>query len=160
MGGNVAMLKYLRFAVTALSLTTCVLLVALWVRSYFWRDIASVISPAGREYVLGSFRGIVSYASVGIPNTPSSLMWNYECRPTDQVGHVLSIHRPEYKVFGFAYRGTGGLRIVLPYWIPTFMTAALAVLPWLIWSTRFSLRTLLITTTLVAVVLGVIISTS
>ena len=31
------MLKYLRIAVTALSLTACVLLIALWVRSY-WCD--------------------------------------------------------------------------------------------------------------------------
>ena len=34
---NAAMLKYLRIAVTALSLTACVLLIALWVRSY-WSD--------------------------------------------------------------------------------------------------------------------------
>jgi hypothetical protein len=33
------MLKYLRIAVTALSLTACVLLVALWVRSYFYMDL-------------------------------------------------------------------------------------------------------------------------
>ena len=32
------MLKYLRIAVTALSLTACVLLVALWVRSQNWQD--------------------------------------------------------------------------------------------------------------------------
>jgi hypothetical protein len=32
------MLKYLRIAVTALSLTACVLLIALWVRSYWLRD--------------------------------------------------------------------------------------------------------------------------
>ena len=33
------MLKYLRIAVTALSLTACVLLIALWVRSYWSRDL-------------------------------------------------------------------------------------------------------------------------
>ena len=33
-----AMLKYLRIAVTALSLTACVLLIALWVRSQNWQD--------------------------------------------------------------------------------------------------------------------------
>jgi hypothetical protein len=36
------MLKYLRIAVTALSLTVCVLLIALWVRSYQpmdWIDV-------------------------------------------------------------------------------------------------------------------------
>ena len=33
------MLKYLRIAVTALSLTACVLLIAMWVRSYLRLDI-------------------------------------------------------------------------------------------------------------------------
>jgi hypothetical protein len=32
------MLKYLRIAVTALSLTACVLSIAVWVRSYWWTD--------------------------------------------------------------------------------------------------------------------------
>ena len=36
------MLKYLRIAVTALSLAASVLLIALWVRSYWWRDLYSV----------------------------------------------------------------------------------------------------------------------
>jgi hypothetical protein len=37
-----AMPKYLRIAVTALSLTACVLLIALWVRSTYTRDLASL----------------------------------------------------------------------------------------------------------------------
>jgi hypothetical protein len=37
------MLKYLRIAVTALSLTACVLLIALWVRSYWNTDPAEVM---------------------------------------------------------------------------------------------------------------------
>ena len=32
-------MRYLRIAVTTLSLTACVLLVALWVRSYWWCDV-------------------------------------------------------------------------------------------------------------------------
>ena len=36
------MLKYLRIAVTAICLTACVLLVALWVRSMRTRDLASL----------------------------------------------------------------------------------------------------------------------
>jgi hypothetical protein len=44
------MLKYLRIAVTALCLTACVLLVALWVRSY-WRIESGTLHLVG-----GSFR--------------------------------------------------------------------------------------------------------
>src|SRR5688572_24026902 len=43
------MLKYLRIAVTALSLTACVLLIALWVRSYRWSD--RLDGPLPRAYV-------------------------------------------------------------------------------------------------------------
>jgi len=44
--------------------------------------------------------------------------------------------------------------IVLPYWSVVLPTALLTVLPIVPWSTRFSLRTLLIATTLAAVLLG------
>jgi hypothetical protein len=43
----------------------------------------------------------------------------------------------------------------LPYWFVIAMSAALATVPWLRW--RFTLRTLLIATTLVAVMLGLIV---
>jgi hypothetical protein len=47
-----------------------------------------------------------------------------------------------------------------PIWIPTVILGSIAAAPWLPWSNRFSLRTLLIATTLVAVVLGVIVWSS
>jgi hypothetical protein len=45
LSGGPAMLKYLRIAVTAVSLTVCVLLVALWVRSYWICDVVYRMSP-------------------------------------------------------------------------------------------------------------------
>jgi hypothetical protein len=42
--------------------------------------------------------------------------------------------------------------IYIPYWIPILLTITLAIIPWLRW--KFSLRTLLIATTLIAVLLG------
>jgi hypothetical protein len=45
-----------------------------------------------------------------------------------------------------------GIGILLPCWSSVLLTATLATFPWLRW--RFSLRTLLIATTLVAVLLG------
>jgi hypothetical protein len=51
--------------------------------------------------------------------------------------------------------GTG---LVIPYWSLVLVTPLLAVAPWIRW--RFSLRTVLIATTLVAVVLGLIVYAS
>ena len=47
--------------------------------------------------------------------------------------------------------------LIIPYWLPCLAAATIALLPWLKWSKRFSLRTLLIATTLVAVALGLIV---
>jgi hypothetical protein len=45
---------------------------------------------------------------------------------------------------------------LVPLWFPILLLAAAAALPWAHWLTRFSLRTLLIATTLVAALLGLI----
>ena len=42
--------------------------------------------------------------------------------------------------------------LVVPYWAPTMIAVALAAMPWLRW--RFSIRTMLVATTLIAVTLG------
>ena len=49
----------------------------------------------------------------------------------------------------------GSAEFVLPHLFVLFLIATLAALPWIRW--QFSLRTLLIATTLVAVVLGLIV---
>jgi len=46
----------------------------------------------------------------------------------------------------------GGINLAIPIWLPILLLASLAVVPWMRW--QFSLRTLLVATTLVAVVLG------
>ena len=47
---------------------------------------------------------------------------------------------------------------MLPHWFAALCPAALAAIPWIRW--RFSLRTLLIATTLVAAALGTILALS
>jgi len=49
-----------------------------------------------------------------------------------------------------------GFQVGIPYWLLLLGTAALAALPWLRW--RFSLRTLLIATTLVAMAVALIMA--
>jgi hypothetical protein len=43
------------------------------------------------------------------------------------------------------------------YWFLCLLVVFFAAIPWIHWTLRFSLRTLLITTTLIAVVLGLIV---
>jgi hypothetical protein len=78
--------------------------------------------------------------------------WTSETQPTEFAGPLFS-----HTTLGF-YITSGWSRfgLVLPHWFPVLLTALLATVPWLRW--RFSLRTLLIAITLVAVGLGVIVA--
>jgi hypothetical protein len=51
------MLKYLRIALTALSLTACVLFVALLVRSYWWSDYFRLRLPIPKVLTIHSMYG-------------------------------------------------------------------------------------------------------
>src|SRR4029078_4692141 len=74
---------------------------------------------------------------------------NYEQDSWDFSGEVL----------GFRWiRGSGDWHLTVPYWASLLLTVALSTAPWIGWSRRCSLRTLLIVTTLVAVVLGLIVA--
>jgi hypothetical protein len=118
------MLKYLRIAVTALCLTACVLIVALWVRSYEAKHEISTRIPLGYLEV-ASHKGRLHVRV--FDSEPVTLAWPY--RTLFKVHHL----------------------------IPALFAAALAAVPWIRWSNRFSLRTLIIATTLVAVGLGFVV---
>ncbi len=51
------MLKYLPIAVTALCLTACVLLIVLWVRSYWWLDAVNLPYTNTKSVYLVSLQG-------------------------------------------------------------------------------------------------------
>ncbi len=61
-------------------------------------------------------------------------------------------------VLGLHFFGPGSVWILdVPYWLVVLPTGVLAAVPWMRWSYRFSLRTMLIGTTLVAAVLGLVV---
>jgi hypothetical protein len=144
------MLHYLRIAVTALSVMACVLLVALWVRSHWKVDFVGI--PLSRT------------KSIGIALIPGHVWWRIDEQPATWRLYTASVdeHRRtvDAAVGGFQY--ARGFRFssdasCIPYWFLLVMTAVLTGVPWIKW--RFSLRTLLIATTLVAVGLAVIVVT-
>jgi hypothetical protein len=134
--------RYLRIAVTALSVTACVLLIALWVRSYRWTD-STMTQPQATSY-----RGKLIVAEMFVfefkrPTAISSPpKYRFGIFSSSDVGHELSPINPLFTI---------------PYWSFVLVSGALAVAPWIRWSNRFSLRTLLIATTLVAVALAAIV---
>jgi hypothetical protein len=125
--------RYLRIAVTAMSITACALLIALWVRSYMFVNFCQI---GGHDILLTNGRAVIDpwliteTGSLFFRGTPDELDAFVKHAPT----------RPE---------------LTLQFWSLTVLLVAIAGLPWLSW--RFSLRTLLIATMLVAVTLGTII---
>jgi len=106
----------------------CLLLIVLWVRSYWKTDF------------FGNIGAQTSFAF--------------------QQGHILIQPSVRYHPDGLPIptKGISGIvaaDVVIPIWLLIILNAALATLPWTSW--RFSLRTLLIATTVLAVVLGFIV---
>ena len=160
------MLKYLRIAVTVLSLTACVLLTVLWVRSYWW--VENVVGPSRGSFRLGvaSSNGWLTVRYRNGKLSPQAFpKWTLQSKSAAEMEEIYqqmeasikgtnaTFSRPTFK---FGWKDDWGFQ--LPYWLPMVIIGILAVvvgwkLPW-----RFSLRTLLIATTLVAVVLGIVVA--
>jgi hypothetical protein len=152
-------LRYLRIAFSATCLIACVLVIALWVRSYWVWD--GVTKQAGPKYIyhVASYRGEFGVARLAAADAIDldgsqllSFGWNCVWRsdiPQLASGNTITVwgQKRPYALIPFA---------VVHYGLVFIPFAALAAAPWLRWSNRFSLRTLLVATTLVAVVLGLI----
>jgi hypothetical protein len=133
--------RKLRIAWSVVCGIACVLLIVLWVRSYRVLDEAggpistayliSFLSTNGRLEVAisaGSASEFASERNWGFGSYPEPTTYTYD------------------RNYGY---------MLLPYWLAILSTIGLGVVPW--YASHFSLRTLLIATTLVAVVLGVVV---
>ena len=132
--------RYIRIAVTALSLTACLLLIALWVRSYWWVDAVYV----AHTYSAGSIQGDV-YMMPGISNSMPAHVVEHD------IGQIRI--RSIWNSNGKTVLSVDGRAV--PIWALIASIAIFAMLFWLRW--RFSLRTLLIATTVMAILLGAVV---
>jgi hypothetical protein len=81
--------RFLRVAVTALSLTACGLLIALWVRSYYWLDVVRG-QPLNAGVQLVSTEGcLVCYASWGFDKLP----WLFRSMPEAEIDAAIERQR-------------------------------------------------------------------
>ena len=160
--------RKLRIAFSVTCGIACVLLIVLWVRSYWSDDSVNhatrLASPSGQisAHLIGcrSFHGTIRFLYV--PDTPlirelPQYGWQVDSHPIELgFGEVL----PSMLTFEREKFGSDGFAITVPDWVMVVILAALAGAPWLRWPkkfSRFTLRTLLIATTLVAVVLGLVV---
>src|SRR4051794_37994418 len=132
-------MKYrkLRIAWSVFWGVACVLLIALWVRSYSIGDAVCWLDNSLHRIVVGSNSGCIYLDRINdSPNGSPGNGWNYF----------------RFTPGGFTgFRWTspsGNLGIEIPFWFVVTVASSAAILP--SFPRRFSLRTLLITTTFLA----------
>jgi hypothetical protein len=136
----------------------CLLLIALWVRSYWWCDIVNYRPSTTTAFRLLSDEGQVSYLDDSEPllvlGDPPPIGWSRQKRwYAGYRSEVADVPRFKKVFRGFARKGTFGNQV--PDWFLLVVLAGLSAVPWLGHRLgRFSLRTLLIVTTLIALALG------
>jgi hypothetical protein len=141
--------RKLRIAWSVACSVVAVLLIVMWVRSYWHLATVEVLVTASKRFYLHSFSG-----------TFALQIWHRtfisnEFMPSFNEANLASWLDPRagFMVAGNLKEGISG--ISCSYWLLTGAILTTALLPWL--RCQFSLRALLIATTLVAVVLGFVV---
>jgi hypothetical protein len=145
MGGmrRTRILRLLRIAASVVCGILCLLLIALWVRSYSSHSAAMRVYRTSDTLIVVS-DGWAHYFEWGHAPTYRTQPWRFETTFFDRYKLKSAINISENRVH-------------VPLWSLVLVMGATATLPWIPWSNRFSLRTLLIAMTLVAAVLGLIV---
>ncbi len=155
-------LRLLRIALTALSLTACVLVASLWIRSVYRVDLFYNLSVTTDAYVWScNGKAFINIAEVkGLSPTDSAVNnMIHKSRIAFMEKQLKTVRElgvcPVPRTNNFGFRWWDWNTFVVPYWFPFAATASIAASPWI--GLRFSLRTLPIATTLAAVLLGAIV---
>ena len=162
-------MKYrkLRIAWSAMCGTVCVLLLVLWVRSYWWID--NVIGPPYGSYRFGlaSSKGwLTTRYRNGTLSPQAFAKWSWKSQTHADLENAYQQMERSIKgtnatfkraAFQFGWKDDWGIQF--PHWVPLILCGVLAGFVW-IWPSNFSLRTLLIVITLIGVILGTVIATT
>jgi hypothetical protein len=131
----------------------CALLVVLWVRSSHHAESIYIPVAGSYEFSCYSEYGSVQFDIIDYGTGEFAL----DSEEIEPMGYVPP-GQGFWWYLGFAVDSwPGGSVVMLPYWLICGVSVCIVIAPWIRLSNRFSLRTLLIATTLVAVMLGLIV---
>jgi hypothetical protein len=162
MPGKIPMkFRKLRIALLVGCVLACLLLIVLWVRSY-WREdgvCLGVTEKRGFFFFSSQGRLVVQYISFAGSEDANISRWfvdSYSAGGED----FFWFPREEVDAatYGFRLWTTGGFFLVVPHWFLLTILAGAGALLQFRQSWRFSLRTLLVMMTLVALAFGLIVA--
>jgi hypothetical protein len=156
------MLRRLKITASFGCALACFAVLALWVRSYFWHDMA-VVSPTITTAInINSMQGKMSFQHVSwAPSANPSILELYVRR----LGPGENSWKYGWFVLGFGISDYGSSDLThftyyAPHWAVFLPLAFASVEFWWPRHYRFGLRTMLIATTAVAIILGLIVAFS
>jgi hypothetical protein len=134
------------------------------VRSYWWHDAIHGLTFRNHELNLSTAVGRIRFATFDLTYkdvfTGERLQgWGLTTNKIERPPSFLLVNTP-LSNFGFGFAGSRdvyGMVAVIPLWFTVVSGIAAATAPWIRYRKAFSLRTLLIATTLIAVVLGLVV---
>jgi hypothetical protein len=128
------------------------LLIVFWVRSYWITDLVSRINSRRIATTIGSQYGVVYFA-----HFDAEIGYRHSTNPSNpRPWAIRSLRGYDSNNGLFVWeRDETSLYAALPHWFIAAIVVGVGSVLWLPW--RFSLRTLLVATTLVAVGLGLLI---
>jgi hypothetical protein len=140
--------RKLRIAWAVFWAVACVLMIVLWMRSYWVGDIVHLPSHPG--LLMTSVVGDLQVTFKSDARTGWKENWKWISNPAD---NWFAFNR-DWKHWAYS-RDKSDFSFRFPIWLACTVFATLSLIAWL--PSHFSLRTLLIATTLVAVVFGAIV---
>ena len=122
----------------------CLLMIALWVRSYWWGDsVSGFLFRGAPSFALMTYHGEF-HLTVFQDSRPSA----WKVASLDLVKYPIELPQ-----FGFSFEKQPNLLLLsVPVWFSVLISEFIVAASWLPW--RFSLRTLLFLMTLIGVGLG------
>jgi hypothetical protein len=144
-------LRKLRIAWSVAWGVLAVLLIALWVRSYWWVDSIDIHISESTHECLGDLPGVIELQRVPPQWIAENIL---DSIPVSTAFRNFENARPPFPIRARGFFSLGYDGVAFPFWFLLLVTTAVGTAPWIRW--RFTLRTLLIATTLVAVGLRLI----
>jgi hypothetical protein len=154
-------LRYLRIAFSLLCGIACVPFIAVWVRNYCVRDtLPDPLFESGNFAIYSTFGVLTAVEAIWVvhePNPHFHVSFSIPSRYQTHGGTGVAQPPDGSWGFHFKYWHSQSWIVQVPHWFPVVLTgtACLATtLPSLRWSKRFTLHTLFVATTLIALSLG------
>jgi hypothetical protein len=144
-------LKLTRWTVSVVAFTACLLIGALWVRSYWRLEFATIPRRGTQVFILHSHQGSATWYTRFHVRRGKYLSWDLYSAP---IGPPFNGEQPDLWYNLRLVRVVSGKSVKLPHWVVMLTCATIGAAPWLRW--RVSIRGVLVLMAFVAAMFAIL----